>query len=109
MGYFAQASEYTGTNPDPERFFKSTIFQSPNFLAGMDCLLPGQFQHAHRHAGRDKVYYIVAGAGEFPVGGETQHCGVGMVVWAPAGVEHGVRNLGGEPLVMFIVMAPEPG
>ncbi|NJM06402.1 cupin domain-containing protein [Candidatus Gracilibacteria bacterium] len=107
MHYFAHYRDFIGVSA--ERFFKTTIFQSPRMLAGMDCLEPGQRQDAHRHAGRDKVYFVVSGMGLFHIGDEVQSCGPGSTIWAPADVAHGVANTGSETLVMFIVMAPEPG
>lgn len=107
MNYFADYHDFTGTNV--ERFFKTTIFQTPRMLAGMDCLEPGQQQHEHRHAGRDKVYLVLEGEGDFTIDGEQRVCGPGSLVFAPADVVHGVLNSGNERLVLFIVMAPEPG
>ena len=42
------------------------------------------------------------GAGEFVIGDETRRAGQGMVVWAPAGVTHGVTNTGGSRLVLLV-------
>lgn len=94
---------------DAERFFKTTLFQSPRMLVGMDCLEPGQVQPPHQHAGRDKCYYVIEGEGTFTIGDETGHAGPGMVIWAPADVTHSVVNTGTQRLVMLIAMAPEPG
>ncbi len=107
MEFFSDYRKHIGTNP--ERFFKSTIFQSERMLVGMDCLEPGQVQPPHRHAGRDKCYFVIEGQGRFQVG-DLQHNGAaGALVWAPADIEHSVENIGGERLVMLIAMAPEPG
>jgi quercetin dioxygenase-like cupin family protein len=107
MDFFTDYRKHVGTNP--EKFFKSTLFQSPRMMVGMDCLEPGQVQRLHSHAGRDKCYFVIEGEGEFTVGEQTQTGGPGMVVWAPADVPHGVTNNGTQRLVMLIVMAPEPG
>ncbi len=42
------------------------------------------------------------------VGDETRRAGQGMVVWAPAGVTHGVTNTGSERLVLLVGIAPFP-
>ena len=108
---------------DLARFYKTTLFQSPRMLVGLDCLEPGQSEPPHRHNGRDKLFFVVEGSARFadiawelvqagarfPVGGETTEAGEGAAVWAPAGVEHGVANTGERRLVMLIAMAPEPG
>lgn len=107
MTNFTDYRQHVGVNPD--RFFKSTIFQSPRMLVGMDCLEPGQVQSPHRHAGRDKFYFVIEGEGDFVVGEATHHARPGTVVWAPADVTHGVTNSGSQRLVMLIGMAPEPG
>jgi quercetin dioxygenase-like cupin family protein len=107
MSYFQDYRDHVGANP--ARFFKSTIFQSPRMLVGMDCLEPGQAQPPHQHAGRDKFYFVVEGRGRFTIGEWTEECEVGMVIWAPADMAHGVENIGEGRLVMLIGMAPEPG
>lgn len=107
MSYCTDYRRHVGVNP--EKFFKSTIFQSPRMLVGMDCLEPGQEQHLHRHAGRDKFYFVIEGEGDFVVDNERYHALPGSVVWVPADVLHGVTNTGTQRLVMLIGMAPEPG
>lgn len=107
MSYFTDYRSHVGSSG--ERFYKATLFQSPRMLLGMDCLDQGQSQLAHRHAGRDKFYFVIEGAGEFVIGEERRVAGPGAVVWAPADVEHSVINHGPERLVMLIGMAPEPG
>ena len=106
MTYFSHYERHTGVNPG--RFFKSTIFQSEHMLVGMDCLEPGQVQQPHQHAGHDKFYFVIAGTGRFTIGDETQECGLGSVIWAPADTIHSVINTGDTRLTMLIGMAPEP-
>lgn len=106
MGNFTHYSEHVGESA--ERWFKSTIFLSPNMLVGMDCLEPGQTQPPHSHHGRDKLYFVVEGEGEFTVGDETRILGPGGLAWAPADSVHGVCNLGPGRLTLLIAMAPEP-
>jgi quercetin dioxygenase-like cupin family protein len=106
VSYFTHYREHVGA--ESERWFKSTIFLSPNMLVGMDCLEPGQAQPTHQHAGRDKVYFVVEGEGEFSVGDVTQRLGPGGLAWAPADSAHGVVNVGAGRLTMLIAMAPEP-
>lgn len=106
MSHFTDYRTHIGVNP--ERFFKTTLFLSPRMLVGLDCLEPGQTEHEHRHAGRDKFYFVIEGQGEFTIGEEIGTAEPGMVVWAPADVTHSVVNTGAERLVMLIGMAPEP-
>ncbi len=96
----------THVGADPERFFKSTVFEGTGLRLGVSCLEPGQSQPEHTHDGQDKFYYVIEGHGEFVVGEETRDAGVGMVVWAPAGSKHGVTNNGITRLVLLVGMAP---
>jgi quercetin dioxygenase-like cupin family protein len=107
MANFTDYRAHTGAHPT--KFFKSTLFQSARLLLGLNCLEPGQTQSAHAHAGQDKFYFVVEGEGEFTVGDETQRAGPGLVVWAPAGVAHGVTNTGAQRLVLLVGIAPAPG
>jgi quercetin dioxygenase-like cupin family protein len=98
--------EHTGSRPD--KFYKATLFQSERLLLGVNCLEPGQVQSPHEHANQDKFYYVVAGAGLFQLGAEQREAAEGDVVWAPAGVPHGVENNGDEPLTLLVGIAPAP-
>ena len=40
----------------PEKMGKSTIFESPRLLVGLNAFEPGQAHALHAHAGQDKVY-----------------------------------------------------
>jgi quercetin dioxygenase-like cupin family protein len=106
VGSFSDYRDYIGAST--ERWFKSTIFLSPNMLVGIDCLEPGQTQPDHQHAGRDKMYFVIEGEGAFTVAGETRRLGPGGLAWAPADIAHSVVNVGNTRLTMLITMAPEP-
>ena len=104
MNSFVDYRDHTGVNP--EKYFKSTLAESPRLLLGLNCLEPGQSQAAHIHADQDKFYFVVEGEGEFTVGGEARHAGPGVTVWAPAGAPHGVANHGQARLVLLVGIAP---
>jgi len=91
-----------------EKFFKSILFQSSHLLLGLNCLEPGQTQATHTHANQDKFYFVVEGQGEFVVADERHQAGPGMVIWAPAGVLHGVTNRSDTRLVLLVGIAPAP-
>jgi len=93
---------------DPERVFKATLFQSPRLLLGLNCLQPGQRQETHLHAHQDKFYFVLEGQGEIIVGEEVVRAGPGLAVWAPAGAEHGVTNIGVHRLVLLVGISPAP-
>ena len=73
---------------EKDKAFKHTFFQSERLLTGLNCLMPEQAQHLHDHADQDKFYFVLAGEGRFTVGDESQICGAGELVLAPAGVVH---------------------
>jgi mannose-6-phosphate isomerase-like protein (cupin superfamily) len=78
-------------------------------MVGINCLEPGQVQATHDHARADKAYIVMEGSGHFVVGEEEGPAGPGEVIWAPAGVSHGVENRGTERLVLLVGIAPPPG
>jgi mannose-6-phosphate isomerase-like protein (cupin superfamily) len=45
----------------------------------------------------------------FVVGAEMNHAEPGIVICAPAGVDHGVTNTGDGRLVLLVGIAPAPG
>jgi quercetin dioxygenase-like cupin family protein len=87
---------------------KSTLFKSEHLLLGLNEIGPGAEQAVHAHEGQDKFYHVLEGRGRFTVGDEVREGGPGQVVWAPAGVLHGVRNDGAERLVLLVGIAPAP-
>jgi mannose-6-phosphate isomerase-like protein (cupin superfamily) len=54
----------------------------------------------------DKFHFVVEGQGEFVVGEKTIALAAGGVIWAPAGVPHGVTNRGAQRLVVLMGIAP---
>jgi mannose-6-phosphate isomerase-like protein (cupin superfamily) len=104
MSNFVGYREHVGSLPDKQ--FKATLFESGRLMLGLNCLEPGQSQRAHEHADQDKFYFVLEGSGDFIVGDESRTAGEGMVVWAPAGVSHGVTNRGEKRLVLLVGIAP---
>ena len=99
-------SDHVGAKPD--KFYKTTLFQAKHLLLGLNCLEPGQVQAVHDHADQDKFYYVIEGRGSFTIGEMTAEVGPGHVVWAAAGVPHGVENRGSERLTILVGIAPSP-
>jgi mannose-6-phosphate isomerase-like protein (cupin superfamily) len=93
---------------DPERMGKSTLFQSDRLLVGLNSFEPGQEHRLHGHAGMDKVYYVLTGRGVFLLQGREEPMEAGMMMIAPEGVLHGVRNTGDERLLVMAILAPSP-
>ena len=106
MSSFAFFRDHVGTRP--EKFYKATLFQGEALMVGLNCLEPGQVQAVHDHADQDKLYVVMEGSGRFTVGDEIREAGAGMVVWAQAGVPHGVENNGDTRLTVLVCIAPPP-
>lgn len=106
MELIKQVSQHAGSQA--EKFYKTTLFQSERLLLGLNCLEPGQAQKPHDHAEQDKFYYVVEGNGRFQLGDEQRTAAAGDVVWAPAGVIHGVANEGDGRLTLLVGIAPSP-
>lgn len=104
--YFTHYRAHVGARAG--KHYKATLFQGDHLMIGINCLEPGQVQLAHEHAGADKVYLVMEGTGWFTVGEETREAGAGEVVWAPAGVPHGVENRANARLVLLVGIAPPP-
>ncbi len=92
----------------PEKMGKATIFESPRILVGLNSFEPGQEHKLHAHEGMDKVYQVLTGTGVFLLETEEIPMEPGVMLVAPEGVPHGVRNTGGERLVLLAILAPGP-
>ncbi|MCY4525545.1 MAG: cupin domain-containing protein [Anaerolineaceae bacterium] len=104
MSNFTHYREHVGSRAD--KHYKTTLFSGDQLMVGLNCLEPGQAQAVHDHADQDKVYQVLEGEGVFSVD-EVERCaGVGSVVWARAGMAHGVRNEGAERLTLLVCIAP---
>ena len=84
---------------------KADLFRGAHLFAGLTCFEPGQSQSVHTHAGADKFYFLVTGKARMTVGSETREASAGDLVWAPAGVPHGVE-LALERTVMLVAIGP---
>jgi mannose-6-phosphate isomerase-like protein (cupin superfamily) len=87
---------------------KSTLFASARILVGLNSFEPGQEHALHAHAGTDKVYHVLAGRGLFLLEGREVPMEPGVMLVAPEGVPHGIRNTGEERLVVLAILAPAP-
>jgi quercetin dioxygenase-like cupin family protein len=104
--FIKRVSEYVGVSE--EKFYKTTLFWGEGVLLGLNCLEPGQVQTPHTHEGQDKFYYVVAGHGRFWLGDDRLEAATGELVWAPAGLWHGVENVGDGRLTLLVGIAPAP-
>ena len=91
-----------------EKMGKATIFESPRLLVGLNSFEPGQEHKLHAHKGMDKVYQVLSGTGVFLLEDREIPMEPGVMLVAPEGVPHGVRNTGDERLVLVAILAPGP-
>ena len=93
---------------DTQKMGKSTLFRSERLMVGLNAFEPGQEHALHAHAGMDKVYYVLSGSGSFLLDGRGIPMEAGVMLVAPEGVPHGIRNSGRERLVVLASLAPSP-
>ena len=92
----------------PDKMGKTTLFSSERLMVGLNCFEPGQEHALHAHAGMDKVYHVASGRGVFLLEDREIEMEAGVMLVAPEGVPHGIRNTGSERLVVVAVLAPAP-
>jgi quercetin dioxygenase-like cupin family protein len=88
---------------DSTKATKADLFSGNHLFVGLNCFEPGQSQRIHAHDDADKFYFLVSGKARMAVGEETCEVSAGTVVWAPAGVPHGVVEAA-ERTVMLVGM-----
>jgi mannose-6-phosphate isomerase-like protein (cupin superfamily) len=93
---------------NPAKMGKATLFQSERILVGLNAFEPGQDHALHAHEGMDKVYYVLEGRGLFLLEGAELEMERGLMLVAPEGVPHGIRNTGDGRLVVLAILAPAP-
>jgi quercetin dioxygenase-like cupin family protein len=86
---------------------KADLVAGAGLFAGLNCFEPGQHQRVHVHQGADKFYFVVSGKARITVNHETREVAAGTLVWAPAGVPHGVAEAL-ERTVLLVAIAPPP-
>ncbi len=91
-----------------EKMGKATLFRSDRLMVGLNAFEPGQEHALHAHAGMDKVYQVLTGTGLFLLEGREVAMQPGVMLVAPEGVPHGIRNTGSERLVVLAILAPSP-
>ena len=102
--FFPDWRDFEGSNV--EKFFKATLWQGDHVMVGINCLEPNQTQPVHAHMGADKFYFVLTGRGSFTVGEDEMAVEQGGLIVAPAGIQHGVTNKGGERLSLLVAIAP---
>ena len=92
---------------DPARYTKAELVRGAGLFLGLNCFEPGQAQAAHTHENSEKFYLVLEGKARMRVGDATPVAAAGDLVWAPAGVVHGVEEAL-ERTVLLVGMSPPP-
>jgi quercetin dioxygenase-like cupin family protein len=92
----------------PAKMGKATLFRSERMMVGLNCFEPGQEHALHAHEGMDKVYHVLSGEGSFLLSDEAVPMSAGVLLVAPAGVPHGIRNTGQARLLVLAILSPAP-
>jgi quercetin dioxygenase-like cupin family protein len=91
---------------DAEKATKADLFRGQQLFVGLNCFEPGQSQRTHVHAGSDKFYLVLKGKARMTVGDETREVKAGTVIWAPAGVPHGVAEALDRTILLVAIAPP---
>ena len=92
----------------PNKMGKSTIFRSQRVMVGLNAFEKGQTHALHSHADMDKVYHVLEGEGAFLLEDREVPMQAGVLLVAPKGVPHGIRNTGAGRLLVLAILAPAP-
>jgi quercetin dioxygenase-like cupin family protein len=92
----------------PNKMGKSTIFRSERVMVGLNAFEPGQEHGLHAHDGMDKIYHVIEGQGLFLLEGDDVPMHAGVLLVAPEGAPHGIRNTGPGRLLVLVILAPAP-
>ncbi len=92
----------------PNKMGKSTIFRSERVMVGLNAFESGQEHALHAHEDMDKIYQVIEGRGLFLLEGDDVPMQAGVLLVAPAGAPHGIRNTGTERLLVLVILAPAP-
>ena len=92
----------------PNKMGKSTIFRSEHVMVGLNAFEPGQEHTLHAHESMDKIYLVIEGRGLFLLEGDDVPMQAGVLLVAPEGTPHGIRNTGTERLLVLVILAPAP-
>ncbi len=105
--------------PESERVFKDhpkfegvriavLVSSSNTDRVGVSVLeiAPGVAVPGHVHESQVDSIYVLDGQGQALLGGDWQPLSAGDYLFVPPGVEHGVRNTGSGPLLLFVHHSP---
>ncbi len=81
------------------------LMDGARLTLGICEILPGQHNPLHYHPNCEEVLFVTAGRGRHRLGDEVVELSSGMTLRIPAGIAHGLENMGGEPLKCVIAFS----
>ena len=93
---------------NPEKMARVALATTGRAQLDLYCLSPGQEQKPHTHPDQDKIYFVLEGRGRIVLDNREEMIDAGEAVVAPAGVAHGLANVGATPLLALVVVTPPP-
>lgn len=85
------------------RVFRAESFQGPWNFVDYAVLPPGTSIGVHTHEDNEELYLVLDGSGIMHLDGEEFPVQRGSVILNRPGGTHGLRNIGGDPLKIFVV------
>jgi quercetin dioxygenase-like cupin family protein len=84
----------------PSQLINLNLFDGESFFGRLVCFSRGQVVPYHRHDHQDEVFDVVEGEGTILIDGSEMRAAPGMMLYAPAGIEHGFRADGTDEWVV---------
>ncbi len=91
---------------DPDRPFGRRVFTTDVLAIDVVCLEPDQHIGAREFAGADLVYTVLGGRAWIVTAESEVTLGPLQALLVPAGVVHGLRNDGADPLILQAAASP---
>lgn len=91
---------------DQRRMAKHRLFETDRTITDLYCLDPDQEQLLLVHEASDKVVVAMAGRVLVRVEDDSAEIGQYEAVLVPAGAKHALKNLGPDPAVLLVFLAP---
>jgi quercetin dioxygenase-like cupin family protein len=83
-----------------ERLSNLNLFDGDSFFGRLVCFGRGQVVPYHRHEHQDEVFDFIEGEGTILIDGAEVKAKPGMILYVPAGIEHGFRADGTDEWVV---------
>jgi len=103
----AEQEEYP--HPKHNRFFLRDVVtaeSNPDLSVHRGRIEPGGEIFPHTHDGQTETFYILSGSAVCTMGSKKSSVNGGQCCIAPAGVVHGLKNEGNEPVELMALFTP---